>query len=384
MELTGTTDVPPPDLAPAAVVDEPADPSHDWPGPAYWARATLAVVAVLALCFAVVKISAVLVLGLTAMVLAVGLQRPIAWMERRGVRRGAAVAILAVSVIAVIGGFLALVLPSVLREASALAEQAPDYLRRLRKTGWVRAADQRFDLTDRLSHLGDGLPDQAWSIGRGLLGIVVDALTVSVLTICFAVDLPRARTAVGRLLVPKHRARFETIADQVTVRVGGYVTGNLIVSVIAGVTSFIALFTVGVPYAAALAVWVALTDLLPAIGALLGAAVAMAVAGFSGGIGDLVTIGVFFLIYQQLENYVVVPRVMKGAIDMSVAAVLVAILVGNELFGLVGVLLALPIAATVQTVLDELYLRERRRSVRMQEVREARLRRWLTRFGRAA
>jgi len=168
----------------------------------------------------------------------------------------------------------------------------------------------------------------------------------------------------------------------VTQRMGGYVGGNLIVSVVAGVTSFAALLVVGVPYAAALAVWVAITDLIPTIGALLGAAVVLVVAAVSGGPADFLWVGLFFVVYQQVENYLVVPRVMKGAINMSIGAVLISVLIGGKLGGFVGVLLALPLAAAIQTVVDELYLKERRRSMRRLELREARLRRWAGRFGR--
>jgi predicted PurR-regulated permease PerM len=187
---------------------------------------------------------------------------------------------------------------------------------------------------------------------------------------------------VAGLLVPRHREQFEVIADRVTQRMGGYVGGNLIVSVVAGATSFVALLVVGVPYAAALAVWVALTDLIPTIGALLGAAVVLLVAAVSGGVADFLWVGLFFVVYQQVENYVVVPRVMKGAINMSIGAVLISVLIGGNLGGFVGVLLALPLAAAIQTVLDELYFKERRRSMRLLERRDQRMRRWVGRFGR--
>ena len=353
----------------------------DWPDPAYWARSALTVVGVLALCWLVIELDRVLVLILVALVLAVGMQRPVDWLERHGFRRGVAVATLTLASIALLGGFLALVLPSVIRETSALIDQAPDYLHKLRGQSWVRNVDKRFNITEKLQHAGADLPDRAWSFGASLLSFAVSLITIVALTLCFATDLPRVRKAAARLLMPAHRERFESIVDRVIQRVGGYVNGNLLVSVVAGVAAFIALWLIGVPYAASLAAWVAITDLIPAIGALVGAGVAMTVAAFTGST-ELIATGMFFLVYQQIENYVIAPKIMKGAIDMSVEAVLVAILVGAELYGFVGVLLALPLAATIHTVLDELYLDERRRTVRRHERREERMQRWSARLRR--
>jgi predicted PurR-regulated permease PerM len=370
------------DAAGPAVDGAPPRVHVEWPGPMYWAKAALAVAVVVGICLLVVDVVDVLILILVSMVFGIGMQRPVQWMEGHRIPRSAAVAILLVGGLAIIAGFLALVLPSVIHEASSLADHGPEYIRRFRHQSWVRNLDDRFDLTDKLRKLGRDLPDDVWTFSTGLLSAIVDGLTILVLTAYFAVDLPRLRSTLAGLLVPAHRERFDAIADRVTQRMGGYVVGNLIVSVIAGVTTFVAMLVIGVPYAAALGMWVAITDLIPTIGALLGAAVVMAVAGVSGGVRDLLIAGAFFLVYQQVENYLVVPRVMRGAINMTVGAVLISVLIGGQLGGFVGVLLALPVAAAIQTVLDELWLKERRRSVRLLELREERVRRWMSRLGR--
>jgi predicted PurR-regulated permease PerM len=364
---------------------DPARPEADpdrWPEPSYWAKVAVAVALVVAGCYAVIQVRDVLVLILVSLVLAIGIQRPIDWLERKGLPRGLAVALMGISILLVIGGFLALVVPSIVKQLSSLAEHGPEYIKRFRHEGWVRHLDSRFHVTKKLTKLAGDLPDKAISLGTGVLSATVSGLTIIVLTSYFSVDLPRLRKTIAGLLVPKHRDRFDRIADQITKRVGGYVNGNLIVSVIAGVITTIAMWIIGVPYAAALGMWVALTDLIPSVGALLGAAAVLVVAGLSGGISTFLIAGAFFLVYQQIENYLIVPRVMKGAINMSIGAVLIAVLLGGELAGFVGVLLALPIAATVQTVLDELYFKERRRSVRVAELREERIQRWAARLGR--
>ena len=319
---------------------------------------------------AIVVARDVVVLVLVSLILALGLQRPVAWIEGRGVSRGLAIGLIAFVVFALIGLFIAFTVPSVTHEATALAKEAPRYLDRLQRAKWVRDLDSRFDLTKRVGRLGDNLPD-VWTVGQSLISAIADGLTILVLTIYFAVDLPRLRDGIVSLMPIHRRARVEAILLKATTRVGGYVTGNLVVSGFAGVTSFIALLVLGVPYAAALAVWVALTDLIPAVGALLGAAVAIAVAAFTSPTAAIGT-AIFFLVYQQIENYLVVPKIMRGAIDMSVGAVIIAVLIGAALDGFVGVLLSLPVAATIRIVIDELFLIDHRREVEAAEILERR------------
>jgi predicted PurR-regulated permease PerM len=180
------------------------------------------------------------------------------------------------------------------------------------------------------------------------------------------------------LLRREHREELEVILDRMTGRIGGYVTGNAIVSLIAGAVTFVALVLIGVPYALALAVWVGLTDLIPTVGALLGAVVVCVVAAFVG-VPELIATVAFFVVYQQIENYVIAPRVMRRAIEIPPAAVIVAVLVGGTLAGFFGALLALPIAATIQIVFEELYVRDRIEEVRAVDAETARRRWWRAR-----
>jgi predicted PurR-regulated permease PerM len=157
---------------------------------------------------------------------------------------------------------------------------------------------------------------------------------------------------------PRRREQGSEILGESLERVGGYVSGNIAVSVIAGVCAWIALAIIGVPFAVALAMWVAIADLIPTVGATLGALVAVIVAAFSS-IPDAIATAIYFIVYQQVENYVIVPRVMKQAIDLSPAAVIIAVLIGGSLAGFAGALLALPVAAIIKVVLRELWLEDR-------------------------
>jgi predicted PurR-regulated permease PerM len=154
------------------------------------------------------------------------------------------------------------------------------------------------------------------------------------------------------------RRQGERVMDRSIDRIGGYVAGNLITSAVCGATTLIALLLIGVPFAVPLALWAGLADLIPLVGAYVGAAPAIVVAFFVSPVAGIITL-VFFIVYQQIENYVLVPRVMKNAVNLSPAAVIVSTLVGGSLAGLAGALLALPVAATVKVLVIDLWLRDR-------------------------
>ncbi len=334
-----------------------------WPPVGYWLKVAGGIIVLFALSRMISAAQNVLILLLVSLILAIGLQPAVARLERMGLKRGPAVAALAIIGILVVGGFLALVVPTIITQLGQLVEKAPDYIQRAQDdSGFIADINERFDLTEKLRSLGETLPSTALSLFRSFTSLVFNTLTIFILTLYFTSGLPRMRHAIAGLLRRADREHFEAILEESTERVGGYMLGNMAISAIAGVVSFIALTIIGVPYAVALAFWVALADLIPNIGALLGAAVAVLVAAFAG-VPTLIATAVFFLIYQQLENYVIAPRVMKRAIEMSAAAVLVAVLIGVSLAGFVGALLALPAAAIVKITVQRLYVGERREAV---------------------
>jgi predicted PurR-regulated permease PerM len=330
-----------------------------WPPVTYWMKVTAGVLVVLALAQMVVAIQNVLILIVISLVLAIGFQPAVRSLERRRLRRGWAVAAIFLGGALVVGTFLALILPVIIRELGGLVREAPDYLRRAQaESPWFQRLNEQFDLAGKIQSLGTELPSTALGLIRSFTTFLFNSLTVLILTLYFMAAMPRLRHAITPLLTREDREDFETILEESTQRVGGYVMGNIAVSLIAGVVSFAALLVIGIPYAAALAFWVALTDLIPTVGALLGALAAVLVAAFAG-LPQFIATVAFFAIYQQVENYVIAPRIMRRTIDMSAATVIVAVLIGGSLAGFVGALLALPVAAIIKTALRELYLEGR-------------------------
>jgi predicted PurR-regulated permease PerM len=255
--------------------------------------------------------------------------------------------------------FLALVIPPVVREVGSLATDIPDKLRH--STGFIGDLQRKYHLAQKFEDLTKNLPKLAGNSFKTILGltksvgaIIFNLLTIGILTIYFLMSLPRTKQTAIALMPARERKRGGAVLGEALDRVGGYVSGNIAVSVIAGVCAYIALLIIGVPFAVALAMWVAIADLIPTVGATLGAVVCVIVAAFSS-LADAIATAIFFIVYQQVENYVIVPRVMKRAIDLSPAAVIIAVLIGGSLGGFAGALLALPVAAVIKVLFRELY-----------------------------
>jgi predicted PurR-regulated permease PerM len=341
-----------------------------WPPMGYYARIALTVMAVSAgvsvVLLAAWAVRNILVLILVAAVLAIGLDPAVRRLQKWRVPRGWAVAAIFLATLGFLILFFALVIPPLVREVTGLAKDIPTYIEKLRHSnGFFGDLQRKYDIAGKLEDLTRNLPKVAGSSFKTILGltksvgaVIFNLLTITILTIYFLMALPRTRTTAVRLFPPRRRERGGELMGESLERVGGYVSGNIAVSVIAGVCAWIALAIIGVPFAVALAMWVAIADLIPTVGATLGAVVAVIVAAFSS-IPDAIATAIYFIVYQQVENYVIVPRVMKQAIDLSPAAVIIAVLIGGSLAGFAGALLALPVAAIIKVVIRELWLEDR-------------------------
>jgi predicted PurR-regulated permease PerM len=294
-----------------------------------------------------------------AMFLAVALNPVVDALQRRlRLKR-----VLAISVTFLVGTTLAagvalLLVPPLIDAGQQLADDAPGYVDRLGNTRLVQELDQRYDVVDRLKEFVKDIPDKlggagaAVDVAQSLLSGLLGGLTVLVLTFLFLIYGHQFRAQSVGLLPIDRRERVSLVLDRMYKSVGGYVAGNLLVSIIAGVAAFIALKIFGIPAAAALAFWVAIADLVPLVGATVGAIPAVAVAFFSGwkiGVG----VAIYFLIYQQIENHFVQPMVMRRTASLNPLVVLVAVLVGAQLLGILGALLAIPVASMIKIFLED-------------------------------
>lgn len=339
-----------------------------WPPFVYWVKVGAALILSWVLFKALGQVSSVIVLLVISFVLGLGLQPAIKSLVRRGMKRGWAVAIILTAALLVIVAFLALVIPAIVRETSNLIEKAPVYLDSAEgKASIFGRLDEQFDLQTKLKDLADEVPQAALGLVTSIGTFIFNFLTVLILTSIIAIRLPSMKRGIARLLVGEQRQDFEEIIEESIDRVGGYVVGNLTTSAIAGAFTFGYCAAAGIPYAAALGFGMALFDLIPTIGAILGLVAVTVVAYFSQGASWAIITAVVFLVYQQIENYGIQPRVMKKAIDMSPGAVIIAVMIGGSLLGILGSLLALPIAAIIKIAIQELFLEDRLEAIELTE-----------------
>ena len=305
---------------------------------------------------AVYTIRDVLVQVIIALFIAVSLDPLVRWMVSKRVKRGYAVLIIFLAILVIVGGLLMLLIPPLVHQAGGLTTDFPGYLDKLREhSPSLKNLEDRFHLQGKINDLARTLPGkigkQALGFSQRFLGAVVSALLVIVLTIYFMLDLPRLRRGFVRLFPKRHRRTVNDAANVVVDKVGSYMIGNVIISLIAGTASFIAFEALRIPFALPLAVFVAITDLIPMIGAALGAVVCVIVAFATTDLWpNTVVLAAFFLLYQQLENYLIAPRVLRNSVEIPAVAVLLAALVGGSVLGLIGALIAIPVAAAVKVI----------------------------------
>jgi predicted PurR-regulated permease PerM len=289
--------------------------------------------------------------------LAVSLDPAVRWMVGKGLRRGAAVAIIFAVFAAILTAFLMSVIPPLVNQFGQLVHHTPDYLATLqRRSAQFRDLNTRYNLSARLEGLVGQVPGR---LAGGVLGItgqvfgaLISFLTVVVFAVYFLLDLPRLRRGVVRLFTVDRRERYGRIVDIVVDKVGDYMIGRLLIGFVGGLAAFVALEVLHVPYPLPLAIFIGLLDLIPLLGHPLGSIAAVLVSLFSRGLWPTtVLLLVFFLVYQQLENYLIGPRILTHSVDISAAAVLFAALIGAAILGVIGALIAIPIAAAVKVVL---------------------------------
>lgn len=305
----------------------------------------------------------ILLLISIALFLAVGLDPVVSWLQGRGLRRGLAVFVTVAVVVLFFAGFIAAAVPPLVDQGTELVDELPGFLEDVDEASpFLRELNDRLRITERIEGLtsgGTAAPapdtDQVVGVAKVVFGGIASTLTVLVLSLYFLAAFPRLKRTAYQLVPRSRRGRFALLADEIMSRIGAYLLGNLATSFIAGLIAYIFFKLIGVPYPLPLAMFVALTDMLPLVGATIGAAASVLVA-FSVSVPVGLIAGAYFVIYQQFENFVLIPRVMKRAVDVSPIATIVGVLIGASLLGIFGAILAVPIAASIQIIGREIVL----------------------------
>jgi len=312
---------------------------------------------------ALVGISSVLLLIVVSLFLACGLNPSVEFLERRGLSRPWAVASVIVAALLGLALFLLAIVPVITDQVSALSDNVPGWLEELRRNRRIQELDEEYDVIQRIQDYvtaGDfvsTLFGGALGFGLKILSALFNAFIIIVLTLYFLASLDTTKKAIYRLAPASRRDRFSKLGDRVIHNIGGYVSGAFIVAMCAGISSLAFLFIVGLgEYAVALAFVVTVLDVIPMIGATIGAVIVTSIA-FATDVKTGIACAIFYLIYQQVENYVIYPRVMRRSVDVPGAVTVIAALVGAALLGVVGALLAIPTAAAVLLVMREVVVK---------------------------
>ncbi|MEV4238327.1 MULTISPECIES: AI-2E family transporter [unclassified Nocardia] len=309
---------------------------------------------------AMIAASQVLVLITIALFLAIGLEPVVSWLVRPWFPRWAAVTAVFVVAIGLLAGFLAAAIPPLVTQGSALVHNAPDYVDHLaNRYPLIDTLNTRFHLQDRVQQ---GLGSDPSKLAGGVLGagrlvfsIVSGTVIVAVLTGYFLANFAQVRASIYRLFPRSRRPRAILIGDEIFVKVGGYILGNLVISVITAVLTFIWLLIFDVPYPLLLAVLVAVLDLIPVVGSTI-AGIIVALVALTVSLPVTVATISFFIILRMFEDYVLVPRIIGRTVRVPAIVTVVSVLLGGALLGIVGALLAIPVAAAVLLIISETML----------------------------
>lgn len=351
----------------AARLDPVAVPPGPAPRPPVPVRAIAATIGMVLLTVVAVvvllRVERVLVWLLVSAFLATALWPLVALVQRRAhVARSVAVLLVFLVAALVLVGIGALLIAPVVTQGRDFFDSLPTYVADARQgRGPVGDLVQRFHVDTFVARNQDKLRQGASGLGGGAAHVASTVATtlagiasIVVLTFLMLVEGPRLLAGALNALAPERRARVERVGADCARAVTGYVAGNLLISVICGLLTFVVLLALGVPYAGVVAVFVALADLIPLVGATVGAVVAVAVA-FLHGVPAGIGVVVFFLVYQQLENHLLQPLILSRTVKINALTVLVSILVGVELAGILGALVAIPVAGMAQVLLRDYY-----------------------------
>jgi len=320
-------------------------------------RTIVRVIALVLVAAAAVKVlgavSHVLTWLAVALFLAVALEPVVRFVERWMSRTWAVLAVFT-GLLGLIAIFLAVLIIPIATQVDDLRAAAPGYLQKLERNKTIRDLNQRYQLVAKAQDAAKQTPGRVFGAAGKVVSGVVATITVLFLTLFLLFELPALSSGVLSLLPEDRAERLRRVGADVNRSVGGYVIGNLAISFVAGATIGISLWILGVPYAAALAVLMGVFDLVPLVGATIGALAAIGVAFATQGVTAGIVMIVVNVVYQQIENHILQPIVYRRTVQLSAFLVLVAVLLGGELMGVLGALVAIPVAGSIQLMVREL------------------------------
>ena len=325
----------------------------------------LGALAAITIARALASASQVFVLILISLFFAMGLNPAIEFLRRRGLSRPLSVAVMLFSVLIFVALFSLLIIPPIVTQSNELISSAPDLINQLKTNPTFAHLNDQYGFLDTLQEkvtlwVKDGkfvltAFGGIVGVGKFVLNGAFAALTILILTLYFMASLPQVTKIAYRLAPASRRERIAKISDEIISRIGTFVGSQILVAFLAAIFIGILSAGLGLPYAISLGMLIFVCALIPLVGHFIGAAVVTLVAFSQSPTKGLIAL-VAYIIYQQVENYILIPRIMKRNLAIPGLVTIIAALVGTSLLGLVGALLAVPLAAAVLLILDEVVL----------------------------
>ena len=306
--------------------------------------------------------SQIFVLILISIFLAMGLNPAVEFFRRKGLSRGASVSVILGLVIIFVFILALLIIPPVVRQTTSLIESAPALLENLKNNSLINDINNQYGLIDSLTEKVNSITSDGTliisafggivGVGKTFISGIFTALTILVLTMYFTISLPTVIEQAIRLAPASRRYRIKALTDGIVSRIGAFVGSQISVAFIAGLVMSVIAGVLGLPSPIALGMLVFICGLIPLVGHFIGASI-LTVIGLTQSIGAGVAVFIAYLIYQQIENYLVMPRIMRKTLAIPGLVTIVSALIGASLLGLVGGILAVPIAASILLILEE-------------------------------
>ncbi len=316
------------------------------------------------------RLSTTITLVVVAFFLTLALNPLVEALTKRGLRRGLAVSLVFAGVILVFTLLGLVVVPPVSTQGSELAGNAPGYLDHVLNSSFIKDLDRNYGVVDKIQaevtkRLSDGtFLSQVFGgvlgVGAAVISAIFQTFTVLVLTLFLLASFPRVKQAAYAMIPASRRPRVISLSEEIMRRTGSYAIGQVAVASINALCSWVMMMIVGIPYSAVLAVAVGFLGLIPMVGATIGAGLVCLVAIFDEPRKAVIAL-VYYVVYQQLENYVVAPKIMQRTVSVPGAVTVVAALAGGTLLGVLGALLAIPVAAGLLLLYEEVLLPRQRR-----------------------
>jgi predicted PurR-regulated permease PerM len=311
---------------------------------------------------ALASASAVFILIIVSIFLAAGLNPAVLFFQNRGLKRGAAVGAVMASVLLFVGLFIAIAVPPLLDQGNQLLENAPQLIKDLNNNAFINDLNIKYGVIDSLQTKVDAIiKDGQFAItafggvigvGKAVVSGLVSTITILILTLYFLASLPQV-VEIGLKFVPaSRRSRVSKLVNAIISRVGSFVGGQAIIAALAAIFILIMGLIIGMPYAGPLAVIVLVCGFIPLVGHFIGMTIVTLVS-LTASVSIAAIALASYIIYVQIENYVITPRIMKRSLSIPGLVTIIAALLGTSLLGLIGGLLAVPIAAAILLILDE-------------------------------